>query len=64
MRYVSTVLKYVSPAFINDMLRIKKDLAILPEINVQDILDHLSDEEKYVLLSLYITESRQSFTEL
>ena len=63
MGYVSTALKYVSQAFIDDMMEIKKDLAILPEVNVQDILDHLGDEEKDVLLRLYITESQQSFTE-
>lgn len=56
-------MKYVSTELIDHMLEIKKNLAVASETDMQEILDHLSDGEKDVLLRLYIRESRKSFTE-
>ena len=51
--------KYVSTTLIDDMIELKKNLAIVSENNMQEALNNLSDEEKEVLLRLYVEDSRK-----
>ena len=45
--------------WIDEMLAMKENLSVVSESNMQDMLDHLSDEEKDILLRLYVNESRK-----
>lgn len=51
--------KYVSTTLIDDMIELKKNLAVLSENNMQEALNNLSDAEKEVLLRLYVEDSRK-----
>lgn len=51
--------KYVSTTLINDMIELKKNLAVVSENNMQEALNNLSDAEKEALLRLYIEDSRK-----
>ena len=51
--------KYVSTAIIDEMIELKKNLAVISENNMQEALNNLSDAEKEVLLRLYVVDSRK-----
>lgn len=52
-------MKYAATDLIDEMLALKENLSVVSESNMQDMLDHLSDEEKDILLRLYVNESRK-----
>lgn len=52
-------MKYAVTDLIDEMLAMKENLSVVSESNMQDMLDHLSDEEKDILLRLYVNESRK-----
>ena len=51
--------KYVSTTLIDEMVELKKNLAVMSENNMQEALNNLSDAEKEVLLRLYVEGSRK-----
>lgn len=51
--------KYVSKTIIDEMIELKKNLAVISENNMQEALNNLSDAEKEVLLRLYVKDSRK-----
>lgn len=51
--------KYVSTTIIDDMIELKKNLAVVSENNMQEALNSLNDAEKEVLLRLYVEDSRK-----
>lgn len=51
--------KYVSTIIIDDMIELKKNLAVISENNMQEALNNLSDTEKEVLLRLYVEDGRK-----
>ena len=51
--------KYVSTTLIDEMVELKKNLAVISENNMQEALNNLSDKEKEVLLRLYVEDSRK-----
>ena len=51
--------KYVSTIIIDDMIELKKNLAVISENNMQEALNNLSDAEKEVLLRLYVEDGRK-----
>ena len=51
--------KYVRTTLIDDMIELKKNLAVLSENNMQEALNNLSDAEKEVLLRLYVEDSKK-----
>ena len=51
--------KYVSTTLIDEMIELKKNLAVMSENNMQEALNNLSDKEKEVLLRLYVEDSRK-----
>lgn len=51
--------KYVSTTIIDEMVELKKNLAVMSENNMQETLNNLSDAEKEVLLRLYVEDSRK-----
>lgn len=51
--------KYVSTTIIDEMIALKKNLAVVSEHNMQEALNNLSDAEKEVLLRLYVEDSRR-----
>ena len=51
--------KYVSITLIDEMIELKKNLAVTSENNMQEALNSLNDEEKEVLLRLYVEDSRK-----
>lgn len=51
--------KYVSTTIIDEMIELKKNLAVMSENNMQEALSNLSNAEKEVLLRLYVEESRE-----
>lgn len=52
-------MKYAVTDLIDEMLAMKENLSVVSESNMQDMLNHLSDEEKDILLRLYVNESRK-----
>lgn len=52
-------MNYAATDLIDEMLALKENLSVVSESNMQDMLDHLSDEEKDILLRLYVNESRK-----
>lgn len=50
--YASTTLK-------DEMNELKKNLAVMSENNMQEVLNNLNDTEKEVLLRLYVEDSRK-----
>ena len=51
--------KYVNTAIIDEMIELKKNLAVMSENNMQEALNNLNDAEKEVLLRLYVEDSRK-----
>lgn len=51
--------KYVSITLIDEMIELKKNLAVTSENNMQEMLNSLNDAEKEVLLRLYVEDSRK-----
>ena len=51
--------KYVSTTLIDEMIELKKNLAVISKNDMQEVLNNLSDAEKEVLLRLYVEESRK-----
>ena len=51
--------KYKSTTIIDDMIELKKNLAVISENNMQEALNNLSDAEKEVLLRLYVEDGRK-----
>ena len=51
--------KFVSTVIIDEMIELKRNLAVVSENNMQEALNNLSDAEKEVLLKLYVEESRK-----
>lgn len=51
--------KYVSTTLIDEMIELKKNLAVISENNMQEALNNLSAAEKEVLLRLYVEDSRK-----
>lgn len=51
--------KCVSTTIIDEMIELKKNLAVMSENNMQEALNNLNDAEKEVLLRLYVEESRK-----
>lgn len=51
--------KNVSTTIIDEMLELKKNLVVISENNMQEVLNNLSTVEKEVLLRLYVEESRR-----
>lgn len=48
--------KYVSTELIDKMAKIKDDFKNMPKDTIEDILKDITDDEKEVLLRLYIFE--------
>lgn len=48
----------ISVEIIDDMKSLKENFKVISIENIEDMLKHLSNEEKEVLLKLYIYESR------
>ena len=44
---------------IDEMIELKKNLAVISENNMQEALNNLSAAEKEVLLRLYVEDSRK-----
>lgn len=51
--------KYVNTTLIDEMVELKKNLAVISENNMQEALNNLSDKEKEVLLRLYLLAIRK-----
>ena len=51
--------KYVSTTLIDEIIELKKNLAVMSENNMQETLNNLNDDEKEVLLRLYVEDSRK-----
>lgn len=51
--------KFVSTVIIDEMIELKRNLAVVSENNMQEALNNLSDAEKEVLLKLYVEDSRK-----
>lgn len=51
--------EYVSTTLIDEMIELKKNLAVMSENNMQEALSNLNDAEKEVLLRLYVEDSRK-----
>lgn len=51
--------KFVSTVIIDEMIELKRNLAVMSENNMQEALNNLSDAEKEVLLKLYVEDSRK-----
>lgn len=51
--------KYVSITLVDEMIELKKNLAVMSENNMREALNNLSDTEKEVLLRLYVKDSRK-----
>lgn len=51
--------QYVSTTLIDEMIELKKNLAVISENNMQEALNNLNDAEKEVLLRLYVKDSRK-----
>lgn len=50
--------EYASISVIDEMIELKNNLAVMSKSNMENILAHLSESEKDVLLRLYINDSR------
>ena len=50
--------KYVSTEFIDEMKKVKEDFLILSNDVIEEMLKDMTQEEKEVLLRLYIYEKR------
>ena len=51
--------KFVSTVIIDEMIELKRNLAVMSEYNMQEALNNLSEAEKEVLLKLYVEDRRK-----